>query len=382
MSAAARQSLGSGLGRMREAFPWMKMPFIISAPMRVMSGPQLAVAVSQAGGLGFIGPGAKPEDTAKDLAEARELLSRAPPLPTRQQTPSAPASALPPVLPVGVGFQLWNGDVDAAVSAVEQYRPCAAWLFAPRLGQQEIDEWAVRLRFASPGIQIWHQIGTVTEALECARSSVTGENDAMRVDVLVVQGAEAGGHGRAEDGLGIAALLPEVQDAIRSIPRSSELSLIAAGGIADARGVAAALALGAAGVAMGTRFLASTEARIAQGYRNEVVRASDGAHSTTRTILYNRLRGTMGWPPQYSPRGIVNRSWHDERAGVPFDELKRLHDEAVASGDRGWGPNGRLATYAGAAVGLIHSVEDAGTLVEQMRTEAREILLGLGDLYR
>ncbi|RYP77357.1 hypothetical protein DL771_001152 [Monosporascus sp. 5C6A] len=331
--------------------------------MRVMSGPHLALEVSKAGGLGFIGPGVKPDDTNADLATVRELLGR-----TSVNNPVIHFS-FDETLPIGVGFQLWNGDIEVAVRAVDQYRPCAAWLFAPSKGQPELDEWTTRLRQASPRIQIWVQIGTVAEAVECVQSRA-------RPEVLVVQGAEAGGHGR-KDGLGIMSLLPEVHDAVRE----SGMSLIAAGGIADGRGVAAALALGASGVAMGTRFLASTEARITKGYRDEVVRARDGAHCTTRTMLYNQLRGTTGWPEQYSPRGIINQSWHDFQAGVEFDELKRLHDEAERSGDQGWGPEGRLATYAGAAVGLVHSVKDAGDLVEEIRTEARDILRRLGNIY-
>jgi nitronate monooxygenase len=346
--------------RYAEKYPWITWPFIIGAPMRVMGGPHLAFAVSKAGGLGFIGPGLKPDDTAADLASVRELLSNAPTdtLPTSFQSRKT--------LPVGVGFQLWNGDLRSAVRSVKDYQPCAAWLFAPRQGQQELDEWATHLREASPGIQIWIQVGTVQESAEVAQSS-------CRPDVLVIQGAEAGGHGRATDGIGLMTLLPEIADKVRG----SGMELIAAGGIADGRGVAAALALGANGAALGTRFLASTEARISKGYQQEVLRASDGAKHTTRTMLYNHLRGTMGWPEQYSPRGIINQSWHDEQAGVPFDELKRLHDEAEKAGDSGWGPQGRLATYAGASIGLVHDVKPAGVLVEHVQTEAQDILSDL-----
>jgi nitronate monooxygenase len=322
--------------------------------MRVMSGPHLVLAVSKAGGLGFIGPGQAPEDTAKDLATVQELLS---------------ASALPKStenLPVGVGFQLWNGDLKSATQAVKEHGPCAAWLFAPRRGQVELDEWTASLRDASPGIHVWHQIGTVQESIEAM-------NSAHKPDVLVIQGAEAGGHGRATDGMGLMSLFPEIADQVQG----SNMALVATGGIADGRGIAAALALGADGVAMGTRFLASTEARISKGYQREVVRASDAAKSTTRTMLYNHLRGTMGWPEQYSPRGIVNKSWHDQQAGVAFEELKTRHDEAMKSGDEGWGSEGRLATYAGAGVGLVHSVEDAGVLVKRLRDDARTIMKGL-----
>ena len=329
--------------------------------MRVMTGPHLALAVSKAGGLGFIGPGVKPEDTSTDLKTVRELL---------RESKSLPASLQPEQkLPVGVGFQLWNGDLKSAAQAVEEHHPCAAWLFAPRQGQEELDEWTACLREASPGIHIWHQIGTLQESIEAVKSE-------HRPDVLVIQGAEAGGHGRATDGMGLMALFPEIADQVRG----SGMLLVAAGGIADGRGIAAALALGADGVAMGTRFLASTEARIKKGYQNEVVRASNAAHNTTRTQLYNHLRGTFGWPEQYSPRGIVNKSWQEHQAGVSFEELKQRHDEAATSGDEGWGPEGRLATYAGAAIGLVHNVEDAGLLVERLRTEAKDIIKHLGDL--
>lgn len=107
------------------------------------------------------------------------------------------------------------------------------------------------------------------------------------------------------------------------------------------------------------------------------MRATDGARCTTRTMLYNHLRGTMGWPEQYSPRGIVNQSFHDHQAGVDFEELKERHDEAVKSGDKGWGPEGRLATYAGAAVGLVRDVQDAGVIVRRVQSEAKAIMADL-----
>lgn len=342
--------------RVLDSFPWMTAPFIVAAPMRVMSGPELALAVSREGGLGFIGPGAKPDDTITDLAMARRLMNAT-------ATATFNSSMFDAVLPVGVGFQLWNGDIDSATRAVREHRPCAAWLFAPRNGQAELDEWADALRRASPGIQVWIQVGTLQESLEAA-------NSGSRPDVLVVQGAEAGGHGTAEGGMGLMTLFPEVADAVHR----SNMPLFAAGGIADGRGVAAALALGATGVALGTRFLASTEARISKGYQQEIVRATDGASHTIRTTLYNQLRGTNGWPERYSPRGIVNKSWHDHQAGVPFDDLKRLHDDALHAGDSGWGPEGRLATYAGAGIGLVHSVEASSVLVNRLRTEACDVI--------
>ncbi|PLB43856.1 inosine monophosphate dehydrogenase [Aspergillus steynii IBT 23096] len=335
-------------------YPWVTSPFIVSAPMRIMSGPALAVSVSRAGGLGFIGPGAKTQDALTNLQEASSLL----------KAPSTTLSSLPSTpLPIGIGFQLWSDDLATAAAAIQQYQPCAAWLFAPH-HTADIQTWTLRIREVAPNTQIWVQVGTIAEVHEILTS-------AAQPDVLVIQGAEAGGHGRATDGMGLMTLLPEVADivAMASSPGRGKIPVFAAGGIADGRGASAALCLGAEGVVMGTRFLAATEARISAGYQNEIVRAGDGAASTTRTLLYNHLRGTFGWPAAYSPRGITNLSFHEHQAGKPFEELKRLHDEALGMGDAGWGPQGRLATYAGAGIGLIREVKEAGRIVEEVRRE-------------
>ncbi|KAK0631226.1 hypothetical protein B0T14DRAFT_414797 [Immersiella caudata] len=344
-------------------YPWLIPPFIISAPMRVFTGPNLALCVARSGGLGFIGPGATPHSTAEDLHSASEIL-RAAPFPT-----TFPGTAKGTELPLGVGFQMWNGDLDAAKEAVGRYKPAAAWLFAPREGQVETERWIAGLRGVSPETRIWLQIGTLGEALEAVRGD-------QKPDVLVVQGAEAGGHGRASDGVGFVTLLPEIADAIGE----TGIPLVAAGGIIDGRGVVAALGVGAEGAAMGTRFLGSEEARIKKGYQDEVVRASDGAKNTVRTHLYNHLRGTFGWPQQWSPRTIVNKSWEEKEKGVEFEELKKRHDELLKEGDKAWGPEGRTATYAGAGIGLVRGVKSAGAIVEEVRGDARAILKALAGL--
>ncbi|KAJ5084605.1 hypothetical protein NUU61_009184 [Penicillium alfredii] len=343
-------------------YPWASSPFVVSAPMRVMSGPALAVAVSHAGGLGFIGPGVQTQNTSVDLEEASSMI-RKDPGSSSFNTQSIPNK----LLPVGVGYQLWGDDINIATATIAKFKPCAAWLYAPRHGPAEFDEWSRKIRHASPGTQIWIQIGTLGEAKQLLVNS-------QRPDVVVVQGAESGGHGRAKDGMGLMTLFPEVADAMAG----SKIPLLAAGGIADGRGVAAALCLGASGVVMGTRFLAAHEARISRGYQNEVVRASDGAATTTRTLLYNHLRGTFGWPEEYSPRTIVNQSFVEHQAGRPFAELQQLHDEASKAGDGGWGPQGRLATYAGASVGLIHDVKYAAEIVRDAQDETRKIIHALG----
>ncbi|WPH01496.1 Hypothetical protein R9X50_00434200 [Acrodontium crateriforme] len=356
---ATHQKLLRQSQKLALTYPWVSKPFIVSAPMKIFSGAELAVAVSSHGGLGFIGPTAKPSDLENILENARGLLPST--LSDKNQ------------LPIGVGFQTWDADLDIAVAAIEKFQPCAAWLFAPRNGQEEFNDWIRRIRSVSSPTQIWIQVGTLREAI----ATVQAPKD-VRPDVLVIQGTDAGGHGRADDGLGLTTLLPEISDALGF---DSELPLIAAGGIADGRGVASALGLGAVGVAMGTRFLASSEANIKAGYQNEIIRASDGAHSTVRTTLYNELRGTIGWPEGYNPRTIINQSWIEHKAGVDFRTLQQRHDEATKQGDQAWGPDGRLATYAGTCIGLIHEVKSASAILEDSRQQAIDIMKSMAKLY-
>ncbi|KPI34359.1 Nitronate monooxygenase [Cyphellophora attinorum] len=335
-------------------FPWATSPLLIGAPMRVLSGPHLAVAISAAGGLGFIGPGAKTDDLKPDLETAKELVRNADSLRSAS------------LLPVGVGFQLWNDTLETAAELIKQYRPCAVWLYAPK-DDAEFETWSAKIRKASDGTSIWIQVGTLGEVKRLLDQS-------QHPDVIVVQGAEAGGHGRAEDGLGAFTLVPEVVELLHE--RGVDIPVVAAGGIVDGRGAAASLCLGADGVAMGTRFLASSEARIGKGYQDEIVRASDGGLNTTRTLLYNHLRGTFGWPKEYAPRTIINQSHHDQKAGTPFETLKERHDEAVKAG-RGWGPDGRTATYASASIGLIKDVLPAKEIVKQTHKQMRSLLADL-----
>ncbi|KAK3392703.1 hypothetical protein B0H63DRAFT_388207 [Podospora didyma] len=366
--------------QLKRDYPWTTAPLIVGAPMRVMSGPEMALAISGAGGIGFIGPGLKPESTAEDLETARSIIFSSS---SSSSSSSGIRTLERDVLPIGIGFQLWNGSLETSAAAVGKYRPAAAWLFAPRDGlQAEVNTWTVRLREVSPETKIWLQVGTLQEALDAVQSSREGG----KPDVLVVQGAEAGGHGRATDGVGVITLIPEIADALfgNEKGKNGMIPLFAAGGIMDGRGAAAALGLGAAGAVMGTRFLAATEARISKGYQDEVLRASDGGKNTLRTQLYNHLRGTLGWPEQWSPRTVVNQSWVEQQAGVGFEELKKRHDRAVSEdgGSKAWGPEGRTATYAGAGVGLVKSVEDAGAIVEGVRGEAVGIIQGLQELAK
>jgi nitronate monooxygenase len=200
---------------------------------------------------------------------------------------------------------------------------------------------------------------------------------ACEPDVFVIQGTDAGGHG-LNRGAGIISLVPETVDALQDLAQSYQIKtlpgIIATGGIAESRGVAAALVLGADGICMGTRYLASHEAEIAKGYQREVVRASDGGQTTIRSSVYDELRGTTDWDSRYGGRGVTNKSYDDAISGVDFEENKKLYAKAVELGDQGWGPDARMTTYAGAGVGLVRSVDSAGSITKEVRDGARQIL--------
>lgn len=180
-------------------------------------------------------------------------------------------------------------------------------------------------------------------------------------DVLVIQGSDAGGHGLARSS-SIITLLPECADTLQK-EGFGHIPLIAAGGIVDGRGAAAALTLGADGICMGTRFLITPEAIISKGYQEAVLKAKDGSVSTARTSLYDRLRGTHGWPKLFNARGLLNHSFWDHEKGMDEVENTRLYEEAVKMGDAGWGDQGRMTTYAGTGVGLVHKTLDRKSVV-------------------
>ena len=398
MASTIRQVAARELKR---AFPWTSTPLIVGAPMRIISDPALALAVSKAGGLGFIGPGAHPSDLASALETTEKLIQDNPDSSSSRflnlSKESEEESSIQRALPIGIGIQTWTGDLGVTTKILKECKrpPCAVWLFAPRHGQAELDEWASGIRNATAtenheeqSTQIWIQVASVKDALSAAHS-------AQPPNVLVIQGSDAGGHSLTRSA-SLTTLLPEVADALSpSTPSSTcenehnnptspfdtptnPIPLIAAGGLTDARGVLSALALGACGAAMGTRFLATPEASISPGYVRHVLAATDGGQSTIRTQLYNHLRGNFDWPSEYDARGLVNASWRDFESGVDFGELQRRHEEVKEKGreeEEAWGEKrGRVATYAGTGVGLVREVKGAGEIVEEVREGVRRVL--------
>ncbi|KKY17872.1 putative gliotoxin biosynthesis protein [Diplodia seriata] len=229
-----KQSAMNSSAAFRAGLPWVQAPLIVGAPMRLIAFVPLAVEVSRAGGLGFIAAGSDTSILEPNLRKAHQQLTTNP----------IPRSDPHRVLPIGVGFINWGANLEQAAALLGEYTPAAAWFFAPRK-TDDLGLWTSTIREATRGrTSIWVQVGTVVEALAVTH--------VCKPDVLVVQGTDAGGHGR-ERGAGIVALLPEVADAIAALNLSSRErpALMAAGGIAEGRGVAAALALGAEGVSGG-----------------------------------------------------------------------------------------------------------------------------------
>lgn len=192
------------------------------------------------------------------------------------------------------------------------------------------------------------------------------------VDVLVVQGSDAGGHG-LKHSASIVPLVPEVLGMLQD-EGQAHIPVVAAGGIVEGRGVAAALALGASGVVMGTRFLAAEEAGIGRGWKTEILRNSDGGRSTTRSTLCDRLKETKGWPDSYDGRAIRNQGHCDEDAGMSDAENVRLFKEEVQRGDEAWGSHGRMVAYAGTGLGLISEIKPAASIIEEVSEGARAVL--------
>lgn len=302
----------------------------------------LASAVTLAGGLGHIGAGPDLSTMDAELASVEKACGRHNGL-----------------LPIGVGFLPFINKLPEVLDLVSRHKPAVVWLFATEK-LEDYAIWAVKMREANPEGMVWVQVGSVAAAIQVAKEA--------RPDVLCIQGLDAGGHG-FEKGAGIISLLPEVHDALSSAGLG-HIPLVAAGGIVDGRGAAAALALGAEGVVLGTRFLAAHETNVHPLYQDAVIAAGDGGQTTVRAKLFDELKGPNPWPGEYDGRSIVSESWTDHTAGVGIEEIRRLHQAAAEDrGKAGFGLHGggRAAMWAGTGVGLVREKQGAGEIVEEVR---------------
>jgi nitronate monooxygenase len=296
---------------------------IALAPMGSSAGGALAAAVSNGGGLGLVGSG----------PGARDRLERELPIVTAGTTK-----------PWGIGFLTWAIDLDTIVWTLDQH-PHAVMLSFGDPGP-----FAGRVRAA--GVPL---IVQVTDLEEARRAVDVG------ADLIVAQGSEAGGHGGRRATL---PFVPAVVDLVTPTP------VLAAGGIADGRGVAAVLALGAAGALIGTRFQVTHEATVPAGINQAII---DGRGADTeRTRVLDIARGSA-WPATYTARVLRNsyvdrwRGREDELARDP--EARRGYLRAVADDDLD-----AVSIWCSEAIDLISEIHPATELVRRLATEASAAL--------
>ncbi|MFI1095412.1 nitronate monooxygenase [Streptomyces sp. NPDC020917] len=301
---------------------------IALAPMGGSAGGALAAAVSQGGGLGLLGAGAGDPDWL-----VREV-------------PAAAGCGKP----WGVGFLTWAAGI-GAVEQVLEYGPSAVMLSFGDPGP-----FADRVRAA--GVPL---IVQVTDLDEARRALDVG------ADVVVAQGTESGGHG-ARQGRSTLPFVPAVADLAGPVP------VLAAGGIADGRGVAAALALGAAGALVGTRFQATPEALVDPAAAAAIV--AGGGEETERNRVLDIARGSA-WPSAYTARTLGHPyldRWRDREGELAADEQARRAYQADVA--RGAVP--QLPVWAGEGVDLITGLRPAADLVADLAAQAEEALARAG----
>jgi nitronate monooxygenase len=301
---------------------------VISAPMGWAGGGRLAAAVSAAGGLGLIG-GAY-GDEAWLIPELEAAGNER----------------------VGCGFLTFRLRERLSLLDLALERAPAAMFLS--FGDPE--PYADRIRAA--GVPLICQIQSVPDA----RRAID-----VGADVVVAQGTEAGGHGEKR---GTFTLVPEVADLIAG--RATETLLCAAGGVGDGRGLAAALTLGADGILAGTRFWASEEALVHPNLQAAAVLAT--GDDTIRSVVIDVVKGFDVWPPRYDLRTLKSATtdrWHGREAelrSVADREIARFAAAAAAGDAR------EVGATVGEAIGLIHDVAPARTILERMVAEAEAIL--------
>jgi nitronate monooxygenase len=298
---------------------------IALAPMGGAAGGALAAAVSNGGGLGLLSGGTgDPDWLDRELRVVAERTSS----------------------PWGIGFLSWAIDTGTIERALAHH-PAAVML---SFGDPTSFAGPVRRAGAALILQVTN--------LEEARQAVD-----VGADVIVAQGTEAGGHG-ARRGRSTLPFVPVVADLAAPTP------VLAAGGIGDGRGVAAALALGAAGALLGTRFQATAEALVDPSVTKAII--SGRGEDTERSTVLDIARGSR-WPPRYSARTLGHPfldRWRGREAELAADAgARQAYQDGVAHGDLP-----PLPVWAGEAVDLISDVPSAADLVGALAAQAEEAL--------
>jgi nitronate monooxygenase len=296
---------------------------VLLAPMDLVSGGRLAAAVSHAGGLGLLGGGYGDGNWIE-----------------REWTRAGNAR-------IGCGFITWSlAKRPELLDGVLAHKPIAVML---SFGDPR--PFAPTIRGA--GAKLICQVQTLTQAREAVDAGA---------DVIVAQGTEAGGHGQSEP---LLTLLPLIVDACPNIP------VVAAGGLADGRGLAAAMMFGAEGVLMGTRFYASQEAEAHPEAKRRIVAAGSG--QTVRSIVFDLSRRSR-WPDPYTGRVLRNR--HTERWLGHEDELETAAEKVARdyAAARERGDFDIAGVIAGEACALIHDIPPAAEIVKRIVAEAERLL--------
>jgi enoyl-[acyl-carrier protein] reductase II len=303
---------------------------IMQAAIWPATAPELVAAVSEDGGLGSIGAVFESaESIERHIARVRELTSR--PFAVNHVVPLLDEEA----------FKITLEAEPAVISLA--------------LG----DPGDLVERAHAAGAKVVHQVHTVAQARRVAE---------LAVDVIIAQGSEAGGQGMSL-GVGAMALIPQVADAVAPIP------VLAAGAVADGRGLAAALVLGAQGANVGTRFLASEEASANESWKRtilateseDVVRfevwkeifplASEGAYETAPRVM--RTSFVEEW--QRRPEAARREAERLRGELMSVVRERRVHE---------------LVPFTGQTAGMIHDVLPAAEIVRGMVSEAEEALRG------
>jgi nitronate monooxygenase len=299
---------------------------VLLAPMDLVSDGRLAAAVSAAGGLGILGAG---YGEATWLARELEVLAQS----GRRW---------------GVGFITWSlATQPHLLDLVLERRPVA-----------------VMLSFGDPApwVDRIHAAGALAlcqvQSIASARQAV-----AAGADILVAQGTEGGGPGASR---GLVTLLPEIVDAV-----ADGRPVVAAGGIADGRGLAAALMLGAAGALLGTRFYATEEAAGSRAAKQRICEA--GGDDTARSIVFDISRRRV-WPPPYTGRCIRND--HAQRwIGREVELLQRAEEIAPAYARAREAEDFDVAAViAGEASGLVNEVVPVAAVMQRLTGQAEALL--------
>jgi nitronate monooxygenase/enoyl-[acyl-carrier protein] reductase II len=312
----------------------MKVP-IMQAAIWPATAPELVAAVSEAGGLGSIGSVFESADSVQgQMARVREITPR--PFVVNHVVPLLDEAAFQATLeaePAVVSFAL--GDPGELVE-----------------------------RAHGAGAKVIHQVHTVGQARKVAE---------LGVDVIIAQGSEAGGQGMAL-GVGAMALIPQVADAVDPVP------VLAAGGVADGRGLAAALVLGAQGANVGTRFLASSEASAEEGWKRTILQTESEdvvRFEAWKGIFPPAGGGAYSTVPRVLPTPFV-REWLG-RTQEAKREAERLRDEVLSAIRRR--TTHELLPFTGQTAGMVHDVLPAREIVERMVAEA-ELALTRADGFR